>query len=76
MGMAEYQPHITITWDKPEDLDIASVEPFRGALRFGPEIFEVDEGWQQSGKQRLMADNSRLRRRREPPDRIHPRHRP
>ena len=36
LGMAgSYQPHITITWDKPEDLDIASVEPFRGALRFG-----------------------------------------
>lgn len=48
----EYQPHITITWDKPEDLDIASIEPFRGALRFGPEIFEeVDEGWRNNLKE-------------------------
>lgn len=42
----EYQPHITITWDKPEDLDLATVEPFRGALRFGPEAFEeLNEDW-------------------------------
>lgn len=36
----EYQPHVTITYAKPEGLALATVEPFRGALRFGPEIFE------------------------------------
>lgn len=36
----EYQPHVTITYAKPEGLDLKTVEPFRGALRFGPEIFE------------------------------------
>jgi phage-related protein (TIGR01555 family) len=36
----EYQPHVTITYQKPEGLDLRTVEPFRGALRFGPEIFE------------------------------------
>ncbi|WEK42970.1 MAG: DUF1073 domain-containing protein [Candidatus Sphingomonas colombiensis] len=42
----EYQPHVTITWDAPAGLDVAALEPFRGELRFGPEIFEaVDEDW-------------------------------
>lgn len=43
-----YQPHVTITYAKPADLDLSKVEPFRGELRFGPEIFsEVDDGWEQ-----------------------------
>jgi phage-related protein (TIGR01555 family) len=43
----EYQPHVTVTYAKPDALDLDTVEPFRGALRFGPEIFEeLDEGWQ------------------------------
>ena len=43
----EYQPHVTITYAKPEGLDLAAVEPFRGALRFGPEIFqELDTDYQ------------------------------
>ena len=42
----DYQPHITITWAKPDGLDLATVEPYRGELRFGPEIFaEIDEEW-------------------------------
>lgn len=41
----EYQPHVTITY-APGSVDLAGVEPFRGALRFGPEIFEeIDDGW-------------------------------
>jgi uncharacterized protein len=43
----EYQPHVTITYAKPEGLDLSAVEPFRGQLRFGPEIFEeLDTGYQ------------------------------
>lgn len=43
----EYQPHVTITYAKPEGLDLSTVEPFRGALEFGPEIFaEVVEDWE------------------------------
>lgn len=42
----EYQPHVTITYAKPADLDLDGIEPFRGKLVFGPEIFqEVDEDW-------------------------------
>jgi phage-related protein (TIGR01555 family) len=41
----EYQPHITLLWDPPADFDMAAVEPYRGKIVLGPEIFEeVDEG--------------------------------
>jgi len=44
---SEYQPHVTITYAAPEGLDLSKVEPFRGKLEFGPEIFEeVTEDWQ------------------------------
>lgn len=34
----EYQPHVSLTKTLPADLKI--LEPYRGELRFGPEIFE------------------------------------
>lgn len=41
----EYQPHVTITY-AGSDVDLAKVEPYRGKLIFGPEIFqELDEDW-------------------------------
>lgn len=43
----EYQPHVTITYDGA-DVDLDKVVPFRGALRFGPELFaEIDESWKE-----------------------------
>lgn len=45
----EYQPHVTITYSAPADLDLTKVEPFTGELLFGPEIFaEVKDDWEQS----------------------------
>lgn len=42
----DYQPHITITWQMPEGMDLADVEPYRGQIKLGPEIFEeVDDDW-------------------------------
>jgi phage-related protein (TIGR01555 family) len=42
----EYQPHITITYDAPDALDLSKVEPYRGELVFGPEIFEeINDDW-------------------------------
>lgn len=39
----EYQPHVTITYDAA-GVDLSKVEPYRGELQFGPEIFaEIDE---------------------------------
>jgi hypothetical protein len=44
----EYQPHVTITYEG-SDLDLSKVEPYRGELVFGPEIFaEVEEDWEKS----------------------------
>lgn len=41
----EYQPHVTITY-AGGDLDLSKVEPYRGKLQFGPEIFEeLDDDW-------------------------------
>lgn len=41
----DYQPHITITYE-PGDIDLSKVEPYRGRIVLGPEIFaEVDEDW-------------------------------
>jgi hypothetical protein len=40
----EYQPHITIAYGEAPDL--AAIEPYRGKIVLGPEIFaEVDEDW-------------------------------
>jgi hypothetical protein len=44
----EYQPHVTITYEG-SDVDLSKVEPYRGELVFGPEIFaEVVDDWEQS----------------------------
>lgn len=41
----QYSPHITFTY-QPGDVDIDKVEPYRGAIEFGPEIFaEVKSDW-------------------------------
>jgi hypothetical protein len=43
-----YQPHVTITYDGG-DLDLSKVEPYRGEIVFGPEIFEeVVNDWEKS----------------------------
>lgn len=44
----EYTPHVTITY-AAGDLDLAKVEPYRGQIVLGPEIFEeVVDDWEQS----------------------------
>ncbi|MEJ7685635.1 MAG: phage portal protein [Variovorax sp.] len=41
----EYQPHISITYEAG-DVELSKVEPYRGRIVLGPEIFaEVDEDW-------------------------------
>lgn len=39
---AEYQPHISISYDREANagLDLQALDPFTGAIRLGPEIFE------------------------------------
>jgi hypothetical protein len=42
----EYQPHITITWKIPGGIDLSKVDPYRGEIVLGPELFEeVDDDW-------------------------------
>jgi ADP-ribose pyrophosphatase YjhB (NUDIX family) len=39
-----YRPHVTIGLNLPPDFDLDAVEPYQGALRFGPEVFqEIDD---------------------------------
>jgi 2'-5' RNA ligase len=42
----DYQPHITIAWDKDQVIDVSKLKPWTGELVFGPEVWEeVDEDW-------------------------------
>lgn len=42
----EYQPHVTISYEIPEGMDLDAIKPFTGELRFGPELFEpLDLDW-------------------------------
>lgn len=42
----DYQPHITLTYKGQPELDLSRVEPYRGPIILGPEIFEeVDSDW-------------------------------
>lgn len=44
----DYTPHITITYE-PGDLDVEKVEPYRGKIVLGPEIFEeIVEDWEKT----------------------------
>lgn len=36
----DYTPHVTITYNLPEGMDLKKVEPYRGQIVLGPEIFE------------------------------------
>lgn len=41
----EYQPHVSISWDAAA-VDLSKVEPYRGKIVLGPEIFEeVKDDW-------------------------------
>ena len=43
----DYQPHITISYD-PEAPDISQIDPYRGRIVLGPEIFEeINEDWRE-----------------------------
>jgi uncharacterized protein len=47
----DYNPHITITYE-PGDVDLSKVEPYRGKIELGPEVFaEVDEDWKSNVKE-------------------------
>ncbi len=42
---ADFQPHITLSWDVA-GMDVSKIEPYRGEIVLGPEIFsEIDPNW-------------------------------
>lgn len=55
----EYLTHVTITYDAG-DIDLAKVEPYRGRLEFGPEIFEpIEEDWAERIREASLAEPDR-----------------
>ena len=41
-----YQPHVTLSYEVPEGVDLDAIKPYTGALEFGPELFEpLDLDW-------------------------------
>lgn len=56
-----YEPHISLHWLSPLDLAaqrefIATLKPYTGELRFGPEVFEeVKEDWANTIKENSLA---------------------
>jgi len=43
----DYQPHITITYEGADDVDLSQIKPFSGKIELGPEVFEeVVEDWE------------------------------
>jgi phage-related protein (TIGR01555 family) len=52
----EYQPHVTISYEVPEGVDLTAIKPYAGALEFGPELFEpLDLDW----KSKVVEDEQR-----------------
>lgn len=42
----DYAPHITLSWDVPDDFDLDGVTPYQGRIVLGPQIFEeIVEDW-------------------------------
>lgn len=52
----DYLPHITFTY-WPGDVDLTKVTPFRGELRFGPEVFEpIQKDWEDHIRETSFAE--------------------
>lgn len=53
----DYLPHITFTY-WPGDVDLKKVTPFRGELRFGPEVFEpIQKNWEDGIREASFAES-------------------
>ncbi len=40
-----YAPHVTITYDLPDDVELADIDLYDGPLVFGPEVYEQVKGF-------------------------------
>lgn len=53
---ADYVPHVTLTYDAG-DIDLKSIEPYTGELRFGPEVFEpIQQDWEERVRAASFAE--------------------
>lgn len=54
----EYRPHITLTYDLPEGLDLNTIESYMGRIVLGPEEFqELEEDWSEDIKEHEFDPN-------------------
>ena len=52
---ASFQPHVTISYEGPDDSQLAGIEPYAGDLVFGPEEFaEIDPDWEDGVQERKV----------------------
>jgi 2'-5' RNA ligase len=52
----DYTPHITVADAPANASDLRMIEPYRGPIELGPEIFqEIDEDWQAALQQDGIA---------------------
>lgn len=53
---ADYHPHLTLTYSG-DGIDLSKIEPYRGKLVFGPEIFEaLDDSWAEMRQEVSLAE--------------------
>lgn len=52
-----YHPHVTLTYEAPDGLDLSTMEPYTGQIVLGPEEFtEVEEDWVEGVKEHAVDD--------------------
>jgi phage-related protein (TIGR01555 family) len=54
---ADYQPHVTITYESDfDEQDLRAMEPYRGPIVLGPEIFEEVQGYEGGSTNEVVLD--------------------
>ena len=52
-----YRPHITLTYEAPEGLNLSTIEPYTGRIVLGPEQFtELETGWAEDIEELAQED--------------------
>jgi hypothetical protein len=58
----EYQPHITVSWSDLSRSQYKTIQPYRGKLILGPEVFEeVNDDWKQAVKRNSLSRDPNIR---------------
>ena len=52
-----YTPHVTLTYENPDDIDPSKIVPYAGVIKLGPEKFEeLDTDWSDKVKEHAQHD--------------------